>query len=145
MSFRIKNNFYSKNALVALLFFTTLALKLVKIRENSEFSTTTQAFFQSARYLFCFQNALRYSRHYKFLQRWCYNSRSYDWLLDFSHGDQSKVAMVQLHFKGPTRPYIGHKIGIFFFLKKRPPYTLSGFDLSTHTSNLLGGRRRRYH
>jgi hypothetical protein len=58
MSFRIKNNFYSKNALVALLFFTTLALKLVKIRENSEFSTTTPAFFQSARYLFCFQNAL---------------------------------------------------------------------------------------
>jgi hypothetical protein len=27
-----------------------------------------------------------------------------------------------------------------FFLLKLPPYTLSGFDLMTHSSSLLGGR-----
>jgi hypothetical protein len=30
-------------------------------------------------------------------------------------------------------------------LKSSTPYTLAGFDLMTHSSNLLGGRRRRYH
>jgi hypothetical protein len=28
---------------------------------------------------------------------------------------------------------------------KLPPNTLAGFDLTTHRSSLLGGRRRRYH
>jgi hypothetical protein len=28
---------------------------------------------------------------------------------------------------------------------KLPPYSLAGFDLTTHSSSLLGGRRRRYH
>jgi MFS superfamily sulfate permease-like transporter len=32
-----------------------------------------------------------------------------------------------------------------FFLKRLPPDTLAGFDLTTYSSNLLGGRRRRYH
>jgi hypothetical protein len=32
-----------------------------------------------------------------------------------------------------------------FFIKMLPPYTLSGFDLTTHSSSLLGGRHRRYH
>jgi hypothetical protein len=31
------------------------------------------------------------------------------------------------------------------FLKKLPPNTLAWFDLTSHSSNLLGGRRRRYH
>jgi hypothetical protein len=26
-----------------------------------------------------------------------------------------------------------------------PPYTLAGFDLTTHSSSVLGGRQRRYH
>jgi hypothetical protein len=30
-----------------------------------------------------------------------------------------------------------------FFLKKLPPYTLAGFDLTIHSSNHLGGRLRR--
>jgi hypothetical protein len=29
--------------------------------------------------------------------------------------------------------------------EKLPPHTLVGFDLTTRGSNLLGGRRRRYH
>jgi hypothetical protein len=33
----------------------------------------------------------------------------------------------------------------FSFLLKLPPYTLAGFDLTTCSSSLLGGRRRRYH
>jgi hypothetical protein len=28
---------------------------------------------------------------------------------------------------------------------KQPPYTLAGFDLTTHSSSLLDGRRRRTH
>jgi hypothetical protein len=28
------------------------------------------------------------------------------------------------------------------FFKKLPPYTLAGFDLTTHSSNLLDGRQR---
>jgi hypothetical protein len=28
---------------------------------------------------------------------------------------------------------------------KLPPYTLAGFDLTTHSYNVLGGKRRRYH
>jgi hypothetical protein len=32
-------------------------------------------------------------------------------------------------------------IEVFFI----PPYTLEGFDLTTISSNLLGGMRRRYH
>jgi hypothetical protein len=31
------------------------------------------------------------------------------------------------------------------FFSKLPPYTLAGFDLRTHSSNLLHGRRRPYH
>jgi hypothetical protein len=33
----------------------------------------------------------------------------------------------------------------YFSSKKLPPYTLSGFYLTTHCSNLHSGRRRRYH
>jgi hypothetical protein len=33
--------------------------------------------------------------------------------------------------------------GIYFF--KLPPYTLVGFNLTTHSSSLLGGRQRRHH
>jgi hypothetical protein len=33
----------------------------------------------------------------------------------------------------------------FPFSKKLPPYTLAGFDLTTHRSSLLAERRRRYH
>jgi hypothetical protein len=29
--------------------------------------------------------------------------------------------------------------------KKATTYTLAGFDLTTHISNLLNGRQRRYH
>jgi hypothetical protein len=32
-----------------------------------------------------------------------------------------------------------------FFYKKLPPFTRAGIDLTTHSSSLLGGRRRRYH
>jgi hypothetical protein len=35
--------------------------------------------------------------------------------------------------------------GLFFSFLDLPPYTLAGFDLTTHSSSLLGGRRRRYH
>jgi hypothetical protein len=34
---------------------------------------------------------------------------------------------------------------LLFTYKKLQPYTLAGFDLTTNGSNLLGGRRRRYH
>jgi hypothetical protein len=30
-------------------------------------------------------------------------------------------------------------------LKKLKPYSLAGFDLTSHNSSLLGGRRSRYH
>jgi hypothetical protein len=36
-------------------------------------------------------------------------------------------------------------VRIHFDKSYRPTYTLAGFDLTTHSSNLLGGRRRRYH
>jgi hypothetical protein len=35
-------------------------------------------------------------------------------------------------------------VSSYCFLKL-PPYTPAGFDLTTHSSNLLGGRRRQYH
>jgi hypothetical protein len=56
-----------------------------------------------------------------------------------------------------TQNDVTHKLGervqvttaflfIYFFIsKKLPPYTLAGFDLTTHSSSLLGGRRRLYH
>jgi hypothetical protein len=31
----------------------------------------------------------------------------------------------------------------FLYFKMPAPYTLAGFDLTTHSSSLLGGRRRR--
>jgi hypothetical protein len=37
-------------------------------------------------------------------------------------------------------------LGASSFLKiKLPPYTVVGFDLTTHSSSLLDGKRRRYH
>jgi hypothetical protein len=30
------------------------------------------------------------------------------------------------------------------YLKKLSPYTLAGFDLTTHSSSLIGGKQRRY-
>jgi hypothetical protein len=34
---------------------------------------------------------------------------------------------------------------ILVFVFKKTPYTLTRFDLTTHSSSLLDGRRRRYH
>jgi hypothetical protein len=34
---------------------------------------------------------------------------------------------------------------ISVFVKKLTPYTLAGFDLTTHSSSLLNVKRRRYH
>jgi hypothetical protein len=38
--------------------------------------------------------------------------------------------------------YVLHNRTIFL---KLPPSTMAGFDLTTHSSSLLGGRRKRYH
>jgi hypothetical protein len=43
----------------------------------------------------------------------------------------------------PTRSLPAQFQSWTFF--KLPPYTLAGFDLTTHSSSLLGCRRRRYH
>jgi hypothetical protein len=40
-------------------------------------------------------------------------------------------------------PY--HPMYGLFILRVNRPYTLAGFELTTHSSSLLGGRRRRYH
>jgi hypothetical protein len=37
---------------------------------------------------------------------------------------------------------LSHQVKIF---SKLPPNVMAGFDLSTHSSSLLGGRRKRYH
>jgi hypothetical protein len=34
---------------------------------------------------------------------------------------------------------------VYIYVFKLPPYTLAGFDLTTHSASLLGGRQRRYH
>jgi hypothetical protein len=32
-----------------------------------------------------------------------------------------------------------------YSFKKLPPYTMAGFNLTTHRSSLICGKRRRYH
>jgi hypothetical protein len=44
-----------------------------------------------------------------------------------------------------TTAFLFNYLLIIFIFKKLPPYTLAGFDLTTHSSSLLGIRRRRYH
>jgi hypothetical protein len=41
---------------------------------------------------------------------------------------------------------VGKHFKVYFFkYKMLPPHTVEGFDLTPHSSNLLDGRRRRYH
>jgi hypothetical protein len=44
-----------------------------------------------------------------------------------------------------TTSYVHTNNTSFFNVKSYFVYTLAGFDLTTHSSSLLGGRRRRYH
>jgi hypothetical protein len=46
-------------------------------------------------------------------------------------------------FFSMASPYVLESFLRLFF--KLPLYTLAGFDLTTHSSSFLGGRRRRYH
>jgi hypothetical protein len=48
-------------------------------------------------------------------------------------------------FDKTLRKVVSPRKKFVFFLKKLPPYTLAGFELTTHSSSLLSGRRRRYH
>jgi hypothetical protein len=45
----------------------------------------------------------------------------------------------------PAQLSSNKELMINVFFQKLPPYTLAGFDLTTHSSSLLGGRRWRYH
>jgi hypothetical protein len=44
-----------------------------------------------------------------------------------------------------TKSFKYSKVIITNYFPRLPPNTPEGFDLTTHTSSLLGGRRRRYH
>jgi hypothetical protein len=61
-----------------------------------------------------------------------------------------KNRALQTHLKIPlfvNFMYIHYMLLLRFSIEiifKLPPYTLMGFDLTTHSSSLLGGRQRRY-
>jgi hypothetical protein len=59
--------------------------------------------------------------------------------LAFGSADGQLVSLV-VYIKARLRQKI-----IFFHFQKFPPNTLAGFNLTTHCSNLLSGRRRLYH
>jgi hypothetical protein len=59
--------------------------------------------------------------------------------------DQDLMAFLDLMAEPDIRDCRGIQVSIlFYFSKKLPPYSLAGFNLTPHSSSLIGGRRRLY-
>jgi hypothetical protein len=65
----------------------------------------------------------------------------------YNIGSQKSTAQVGVLVAFSYNLINEQNIGFFFFklFLKLPPYTLAGYDLTTHSPSLLGGRWRRYH